>query len=94
METLYRLRQPDGEWIAMLILNINDKDHEVNVPEDMPLLWVLRDVLGLTGTKFGCGIAQCGVCTCAPAAVWPTASIVKIFFPLTATTGMTQDRIG
>jgi len=47
----------------MLTLNINSKDYEVNVPEDMPLLWVLRDVLGLTGTKFGCGIAQCGVCT-------------------------------
>ena len=42
----------------MLILNINGKDCEVDVPEDMPLLWVLRDVLGLTGTKFGCGIAS------------------------------------
>ena len=47
----------------MLTLNINGKDYEVDVPEDMPLLWVLRDVLGMTGTKFGCGIAQCGVCT-------------------------------
>ena len=47
----------------MFTLNINGKDCEVNVPEDMPLLWVLRDVLGMTGTKFGCGIAQCGVCT-------------------------------
>ena len=47
----------------MLIVNINGKDCDVDVPEDMPLLWVLRDVLGLTGTKFGCGIAQCGVCT-------------------------------
>ena len=47
----------------MLTLNINGKDCEVNVPEDMPLLWVLRDILGMTGTKFGCGIAQCGVCT-------------------------------
>ena len=47
----------------MRMLNINGKDCEVDVPEDMPLLWVLRDVLGLTGTKFGCGIAQCGVCT-------------------------------
>jgi isoquinoline 1-oxidoreductase alpha subunit len=42
----------------MLILNINGKDCEVDVPEDMPLLWVLRDVLGLTGTRFGCGIAK------------------------------------
>jgi isoquinoline 1-oxidoreductase alpha subunit len=47
----------------MFTLNINGKDCEVNVLEDMPLLWVLRDVLGMTGTKFGCGIAQCGVCT-------------------------------
>ncbi len=56
-------RHPDGEETDMLTLNINGKDCEVNVPEDMPLLWVLRDVLGMTGTKFGCGIAQCGVCT-------------------------------
>ncbi|MDE1164814.1 MAG: (2Fe-2S)-binding protein [Pseudomonas sp.] len=44
-------------------LTINGQDHEVDVPADMPLLWVLRDVLGMTGTKYGCGIAQCGVCT-------------------------------
>jgi len=44
-------------------LMINGEEREVDVPADMPLLWVLRDVLGLTGTKFGCGIAQCGACT-------------------------------
>ena len=45
-------------------LRVNGKEHEVSgVPEDMPLLWVLRDVLGLTGTKYGCGMAQCGACT-------------------------------
>ncbi len=44
-------------------LLINGETHDVDVPDDMPLLWVLRDVLGLTGTKFGCGIAQCGACT-------------------------------
>jgi isoquinoline 1-oxidoreductase alpha subunit len=44
-------------------ITINDQAHEVNVPPDMPLLWVLRDIVGLTGTKFGCGIAQCGACT-------------------------------
>jgi len=44
-------------------LLVNGESHEVSVPEDMPLLWVLRDVLGLTGTKFGCGMAQCGACT-------------------------------
>ncbi|MBA8900696.1 MULTISPECIES: (2Fe-2S)-binding protein [unclassified Phyllobacterium] len=47
----------------MIALNINGEDRNVDVPEDMPLLWVLRDVIGLTGTKFGCGIAQCGACT-------------------------------
>ncbi|MDT0617503.1 (2Fe-2S)-binding protein [Salinisphaera sp. P385] len=44
-------------------LNINGTAHNVDVPKDMPLLWVLRDRLGLTGTKFGCGVAQCGACT-------------------------------
>lgn len=44
-------------------LRVNGTLHEVDVEDDMPLLWVLRDELGLTGTKFGCGIAQCGACT-------------------------------
>ena len=44
-------------------LSVNGRSHTVNVPAAMPLLWVLRDTLGLTGTKFGCGIAQCGACT-------------------------------
>jgi len=44
-------------------LKVNGAPYSIDVPEDMPLLWVLRDVLGLTGTKFGCGIAQCGACT-------------------------------
>jgi isoquinoline 1-oxidoreductase alpha subunit len=47
----------------MIELRINGELRSVEVPADMPLLWVLRDVLGLTGTKFGCGIAQCGACT-------------------------------
>jgi len=47
----------------MIALNINGQSHNVDVAADMPLLWVLRDVLALTGTKFGCGIAQCGACT-------------------------------
>jgi isoquinoline 1-oxidoreductase subunit alpha len=47
----------------MLRLNVNGKDHEVDVPADTPLLWVLRDELKLVGTKFGCGMAQCGACT-------------------------------
>jgi isoquinoline 1-oxidoreductase alpha subunit len=44
-------------------LTVNGKVHDVAIPEDMPLLWALRDALGLTGTKFGCGMAQCGACT-------------------------------
>ena len=44
-------------------LTVNGKAYEVDVPDSMPLLWVLRDVIGLTGTKFGCGVAQCGACT-------------------------------
>lgn len=44
-------------------INVNGEDKEVDVDGDIPLLWVLRDVLGMTGTKFGCGIGQCGACT-------------------------------
>jgi isoquinoline 1-oxidoreductase alpha subunit len=44
-------------------LIVNGVTHDVDAPADMPLLWVLRDLLGMTGTKYGCGIAQCGACT-------------------------------
>jgi aerobic-type carbon monoxide dehydrogenase small subunit (CoxS/CutS family) len=44
-------------------LDINGKVHEVDASDDMPLLWVIRDLLGFTGTKYGCGMAQCGACT-------------------------------
>ena len=44
-------------------LSVNGRDHRVDAPPDTPLLWVLRDTLGLTGTKFGCGIGACGACT-------------------------------
>src|SRR5690349_1371016 len=47
----------------MIKLTINGKSHEVDVEPDTPLLWVIRDTVGLTGTKYGCGIAQCGACT-------------------------------
>jgi len=47
----------------MINLTINGEQHAVDAAPDMPLLWALRDVIGLTGTKFGCGIAQCGACT-------------------------------
>ncbi|HEX4410812.1 MAG TPA: (2Fe-2S)-binding protein [Xanthobacteraceae bacterium] len=47
----------------MTTLTINGESKTFDAPDDMPLLWVLRDILGMTGTKFGCGIAQCGACT-------------------------------
>jgi isoquinoline 1-oxidoreductase alpha subunit len=54
-------RQPEESMMVSLL--INGQAHQLDVPDDMPLLWVLRDVIGMTGTKFGCGIAQCGACT-------------------------------
>jgi len=47
----------------MISLNVNGKTYQVDVDPNMPLLWAIRDVLGLTGTKYGCGVAQCGACT-------------------------------
>src|SRR5450631_1430494 len=47
----------------MTSLRINGREQDLDVPDGMPLLWVLRDTLGLTGTKFGCGVALCGACT-------------------------------
>ncbi|MDP9812575.1 aerobic-type carbon monoxide dehydrogenase small subunit (CoxS/CutS family) [Rhizobium tibeticum] len=47
----------------MVTLTINGTGHQVEAEADMPLLWVIRDLVGLTGTKFGCGMAQCGACT-------------------------------
>lgn len=46
-----------------MIFNVNGRRHDVDVSPEMPLLWVLRDRIGLTGTKFGCGLGQCGACT-------------------------------
>src|ERR1700722_1991908 len=65
----YKLRweasKVGGPMVAstMIALTINGESKSVEAPPDMPLLWVLRDLLGMTGTKFGCGIAQCGACT-------------------------------
>jgi isoquinoline 1-oxidoreductase alpha subunit len=47
----------------MIALSVNGKTYNLDVEDDTPLLWVLRDTIGLTGTKYGCGIAQCGACT-------------------------------
>ena len=49
--------------LDMISLTVNGKPYSVDVAPDMPLLWVIRDVIGLTGTKFGCGLSQCGACT-------------------------------
>src|SRR5262245_41333240 len=54
---------PARERQRLITLLVNGERREVDVAADVPLLWVLRDVLGLTGTKFGCGMAQCGACT-------------------------------
>jgi isoquinoline 1-oxidoreductase subunit alpha len=63
--TYYQTERPhlSPRRIPMPTLLINGQEQELDVPDDMPLLWVLRDVVGLTGTKFGCGIALCGACT-------------------------------
>jgi len=49
--------------VSKITLTINEQQHELDVPTDMPLLWALRDKLNLTGTKYGCGIGTCGTCT-------------------------------
>lgn len=49
--------------MATLTLKLNNKNHTIEVDPKMPLLWAIRDIVGLTGTKYGCGIAQCGACT-------------------------------
>lgn len=76
-------------------LLVNGSEHDVTAPADMPLLWVLRDLLHLTGTKFGCGIAQCGACTVhvdgAPrrACVTPVAAVEGK--AITTIEGLSQD---
>jgi isoquinoline 1-oxidoreductase subunit alpha len=49
--------------MAVFKLSINGQDHEIDLDPDTPLLWAIRDAVGLTGTKYGCGVAQCGACT-------------------------------
>ena len=76
-------------------LNVNGKSHTVDVPPDMPLLWVLRDVLDLKGTKYGCGVAQCGACTvhvkgkATRACVTPVSSVGAA--PITTIEGLSAD---
>jgi isoquinoline 1-oxidoreductase alpha subunit len=76
-------------------LNVNGIERDVNAPSDMPLLWVLRDLLGLTGTKFGCGIAQCGACTVhldgAPKRSCVTPASAAVGKKITTIEGLSQD---
>ena len=76
-------------------LNVNGKSHTVDVPPDMPLLWVLRDVLDLKGTKYGCGVAACGACTvhlkgaAARACTTPVSAAAGV--PITTIEGLSAD---
>lgn len=79
-------------------LSINGKMTELDIPEDMPLLWAIRDIAGLTGTKFGCGMAQCGACTVhldgqAVRACMTPAS-VAVGKKITTIEAMQEDRVG
>jgi isoquinoline 1-oxidoreductase alpha subunit len=82
----------------MTKLNINGKTYDVDVPADTPLLWVLRDVLGLTGTKFGCGMALCGACTIhingqpGRACVTPIAAVANM--KVVTIEAMANDKVG
>ncbi|MGK6351329.1 (2Fe-2S)-binding protein [Parapedobacter sp. DT-150] len=81
--------------MATFQLKVNNKKYDVDADPQMPLLWVLRDFIGLTGTKFGCGIAQCGACTVhvADAAVRscsiPVESVADQ--PITTIEGLSED---
>src|SRR5947208_14162836 len=59
---MYHLKVPGRIWMSVT-LKVNGVVHQLDVEDDASLLWVIRDEIGLTGTKFGCGIAQCGACT-------------------------------
>jgi isoquinoline 1-oxidoreductase alpha subunit len=82
----------------MIAFQLNGKTQQVDLPGDTPVLWVLRDTLGLTGTKFGCGIAVCGACTVhvdgqqRRACVTPVSSIAGK--QLTTIEGIGEDRVG
>src|SRR2546425_10284497 len=56
-------RQTRAQEVAMIAFTVNGRAQQVDVPPEMPLLWVVRETLGLTGTKYGCGMALCGACT-------------------------------
>ncbi len=81
--------------MSQFTLSVNGQSHTVNVPGDMPLLWVLRDTLGFTGTKYGCGIAQCGACTVHLAGVVTRSCVTPVATvgtrPITTIEGLSPD---
>jgi len=82
----------------MTSVTVNGRRYDVNLPDDTPLLWALRDELGLTGTKFGCGMAQCGACTVhvdgqpVRSCVTPISAVAKS--KVTTIEGIGADRVG
>ena len=72
-----------------LTLNVNNATHVVDVEPETPLLWVLRDNIGLTGTKYGCGVAQCGVCTVQSCSVIVASAVGA---KITTIEGLSKDR--
>ncbi len=82
----------------MVTLDINGKRYEIDLPDDTPLLWVLRDEIGLTGTKFGCGMALCGACTVhldgepSRACVLPISTLANK--EITTIEGVGNDKVG
>jgi isoquinoline 1-oxidoreductase alpha subunit len=83
---------------AMTVLTINGKQHQLTLPEDTPLLWALRDQLGMTGTKFGCGMALCGACTMhldgEPIRSCVTPISAAINKKITTIEAISQDKVG
>lgn len=83
--------------MASFTLEVNGATHRVDAPPDMPLLWVLRDLIGLTGSKYGCGIAECGACTVhldgAPVRACVTAVSDVGGRPITTIEGLGADRL-
>jgi isoquinoline 1-oxidoreductase alpha subunit len=82
----------------MITLNINGKPHKIDLPADTPLLWALRDELGLTGTKYGCGISACGACTIhinnLPVRACVTPISAAVGKQITTIEAVNQDQIG
>ncbi len=82
----------------MMHLNINGKDYQIDAPDDMPILWALRDIVHLTGTKFGCGMAQCGACTVhldgQPVRACVTPVVAAVGKKITTIEDMQNDQVG